>query len=374
MRVAGKEEIEHDLLDDFFYDFTEQYQHCEDILIQLERSPSDMDKTRDLFRSVHTIKGNLIYIGLKDLSPLLQSVEDVLEGVRSGTIAYDDSLSDVVLLAMDKTKLLIDENIHQQQSDITQQDFDTICSSIRDIAAATDHQRPEAIVYALSQLDPQGSLPPPVHIPQHSPSDQFLLEMTSMGISLCEDIRFINGLIGPLEDRSPYWQGNTHRVAQLAIKMNQHANQVVTPNQLLMAAMIHDIAMPFLPIELLHKKASYGPREQDHMRAHVNQAVHLLQSMGGWDEAITIVQQHHERCDGSGYPSGIGFEQICAGAKILAIADTFNACRYARAYRTEQKRPLIRAILEINRQSGSLFDDSWVQVFNQVAKQTMTLH
>ncbi|MGH1371293.1 MAG: HD domain-containing phosphohydrolase [Cellvibrionaceae bacterium] len=374
MRVASNDDIEHDLLEDFFYDFTEQYQHCEDILIQLERTPNDTERTRDLFRSVHTIKGNLIYIGLKDLSPLLQSVEDLLEGVRSGTIAYDDSLSDVVLLAMDKTKLLIDENIHHQASDISQQDFDNICASIRDIASAKPQTRPEAIIYALAQLDPQTTLPPPVHIPQKTPNDEFLLEMTSMGISICEDLRFINGLIIPLEERSQYWQGNTYRIAQLAIRMNQQANQLVTPNQLLMAALIHDIAMPFLPIELLHKKASFGDDERDHMRAHVGHSVHLLKSMGGWDEAAEIVQQHHERCDGSGYPSGLTRTQIGAGAKILAIADTFNACRYARAYRTEQKRPLIRAILEINRQSGSLFDDSWVQVFNQVAKQTMTLH
>ena len=374
MRVAATEEIEHDLLDDFFYDFTEQYEHCEDILIQLERTPNDSDKTRALFRSVHTIKGNLIYIGLRDLSPLLQSVEDVLEGVRSGTIPYDDSLSDVVLLAMDKTKLLIDENIHQQECDISQQDFDEICDSIRTIAASSDDQRPHAITQALSRLDPQASLPPQVHIPQRSPGDQFLLEMTSMGITICEDLTFINTLVPALESRSPYWGGNNHRVAQLAIRMNQTANQLVTPNQLLMAALIHDVAMPFLPIELLHKKASFGEEERNHMRAHVGHAVHLLHSMGGWDEAAEIVEQHHERCDGSGYPKGLTQNQICAGAKILAISDTFNACRYARAYRTEQKRPLIRAILEINRQSGSLFDDSWVQIFNQVAKQTMTLH
>jgi len=374
MRVASNEEIEHDLLDEFFYDFTEQYQHCEDILIQLERTPTDTEKTRDLFRSVHTIKGNLIYIGLKDLSPLLQSLEDVLEGVRSGTIAYDDSLSDVVLLAMDKTKLLIDENIHQQHCDISQQDFDRICASISDIASTSTALRADAIAYALSQLDPQASVPLPVHIPQRTAADQFLLEMSSMGISVCEDLSFINGLISPLEERSQYWHGNTHRVTRLAMLMNQQANRLVTPNQLLMAALIHDIAMSFLPIELLHKKASFGDEEREHMRAHVSHSVHLLKSMGGWDEAAEIVQQHHERCDGSGYPSALTRTQICAGAKILAIADTFNACRYARAYRTEQKRPLIRAILEINRQSGSLFDDSWVQIFNQVAKQTMTLH
>lgn len=374
MRVASNEEIEHDLLDEFFYDFTEQYQHCEDILIQLERTPTDTEKTRDLFRSVHTIKGNLIYIGLKELSPLLQSLEDVLEGVRSGTIAYDDSLSDVVLLAMDKTKLLIDENIHQQDCDISQQDFDLICSSISDIASASVPLRADAIAYALSQLDPQGRLPSPVHIPQHTAADQFLLEMSSMGISICEDLSFINGLIAPLEERSQYWSGNTYRITHLALQMNQQANQLVAPNQLLMASLSHDIAMSFLPIELLHKKASFGDDERDRMRDHVGHSVHLLKSMGGWDEAAEIVQQHHERCDGSGYPSALTRTQICAGAKILAIADTFNACRYARAYRTEQKRPLIRAILEINRQSGSLFDDSWVQVFNQVAKQTMTLH
>lgn len=374
MRVAQLDNIDYELIDDFFYDFTEQYQHCEDVLIALEETPQDQGKIRDLFRSVHTIKGNLIYIGLKDLSPLLQSVEDVLECVRNATIIYDDSLSDVVLLAMDKTKLLIDENVHDLQSEISQQQFDSICSSIRAIANSAKSGRAEAIAEALKHLDPHTELPSRVPPTQALPVDDFLASMANMGIELCDDLRFVNGLIPALEDRSPFWAGNTHRIAQLSIFMNHHAHSVVPPKQLLMATLIHDISMSFLPLSLLHKKSSFELSDHKRMRSHVEHGVHLLKSMEGWDIAADIVQQHHERCDGSGYPSGLTQEQICPGAKIIAIADTFNACRYARAYRTEQKRPLIRAILEINRQSGSLFDDSWVQVFNLVAKQTMIIH
>ena len=83
---------------------------------------------------------------------------------------------------------------------------------------------------------------------------------------------------------------------------------------------------------------------------------------------------HHERCDGSGYPKGLPGSEISPGAKILAIADTFDACCYARAYKTDQKRPLIRAVLEINQQSGSQFDSAWVEIFNQIAKQHFVAH
>jgi HD-GYP domain-containing protein (c-di-GMP phosphodiesterase class II) len=100
----------------------------------------------------------------------------------------------------------------------------------------------------------------------------------------------------------------------------------------------------------------------------------ILHKMGGWEEAAEIVLQHHEHCNGGGYPKGLEENEICAGAKILAIADTFDACRYARAYRTELKRPLIRAILEINRQADVQFSRQWVDTFNLVAKNNFTAH
>ena len=71
--------------------------------------------------------------------------------------------------------------------------------------------------------------------------------------------------------------------------------------------------------------------------------------------------------DGSGYPQGIKNEDICDGAKMIAIADTFEAMTNSHAHR-QYKRPVMRAILEINSNAGAQFDAKWVDYFTQVIK------
>lgn len=80
-----------------------------------------------------------------------------------------------------------------------------------------------------------------------------------------------------------------------------------------------------------------------------------------------MVEQHHERYDGGGYPCGLGQNAICHGAKIIAIADTFEAMSHARADGRE-KRPMLRVVAEVNAHSGGQFDPIWVEIFNRVIR------
>ena len=385
--TISPEDVDQELIDDFFLDFTERYERSEEILIALEHAPHDQELCNELFRAVHTIKGNLIYIGLKDLCPLLQSIEDILEQLRSGQLVYNDLLSDVVLLAMDKTKQLVDTNLHSQKKPIemssdgethcrTGEGFENICQSIHQITESSDAERPLAMHQAARLLDPYTKLPPPEQQAkiQSEKDENFLQQLPTLGVQEHPDLTFVQQLIPAIEERSPYWQGHTYRITKLCLKMNQQAGSPVDPQQMAMAGFIHDMAMAFLPLELLHKPQPFNSSDKRSMHAHVRMSFDLLHKMGGWEEAAEIVLQHHERCNGNGYPKGLTEIEICAGAKILAIADTFDACRYVRAYRTELKRPLIRAILEINRQAGEQFSHQWVDVFNQVAKHNFTLH
>jgi len=372
------EEVDKDLIDDFFLDFTERYERSEEILIALEQTPANRELCNELFRAVHTIKGNLIYIGLEELCPLLQSIEDILEQLRSGQLLYNDLLSDVVLLAMDKTKQLVDRNLyHSTDANIeVGERFDDICHAIHQITEASETERPQLIYQAARLLDPNTKLPPPEQQAafQSQKDESFLLQLPSFGVKEHPDLSFIQQLIPSIEERSPYWQGHTYRITKLSLKMNQQAGNPVDPTQLAMAGFIHDMSMAFLPLQLLHKDTPFNSQDKRNMHGHVRMSYDLLHKMGGWEEAAEIVLQHHEHCNGNGYPKGLGENEICAGAKILAIADTFDACRYTRAYRIELKRPLIRAILEINRQADTQFSRQWVDIFNLVAKNNFTVH
>lgn len=362
--------ITPDLLEDFYQDFNDHYQNCETALIELEQEPQDSARVNALFRSVHTIKGNLLYIGLHQLSPLLQGIEDILEQIRQLRFHYDNSLSDVILLAMDKTRQLVDEALagdNPLAAASSATDFAQLCQALQRIASTADEQRPAAVNRALRLLSPQDNL---ALAPEQPGS--FLETVARMGVQVCDDIRFIDNLVPALELRSGFWQGKTHRSALLALRINACGNRRVTPEQLLMAVLFHDLGMSFLPLEILHKSGRLNYDERRAMEEHVYNSCHLLSNMHGWDEAITMIIQHHERCDGSGYPEGLRGDQICDGAKILAITDTFDACRYSRAYRSEQKRPLLRAISEVNRLCAIEFDEYWVAAFNQVIKQQFT--
>ena len=369
MLVAAPQTIETDLLDDFYSDFTEQYSRCENTLVELERHPNNSELLNTLFRCVHTIKGNLVYIGLKDISPILHAMEHVLGKVRAGDITYDDSLSDIILLALDKTKLLVDENIHGIECNIDQQLFLRICDAIETISSAQPSQLLNSIQAASALLDPDSVIEP---TQDTIPEDPFLQQISRLGVSICEDMTFICNLIPALEKRSCFWSGRSYRIAEMALQLNMEAGSPVNPEQLLMAALAHDIAMPFLPLSLLHKEEALTDAQLSEMQNHVFHSSLLLDSLSDWTDATKIVLQHHERCDGSGYPYGLQSSKITNGAKILAIADTFDACRYARAYRTLQTRPLVRAILEINRHQDTKFDPYWVGIFNRLAKKIFT--
>ena len=89
--------------------------------------------------------------------------------------------------------------------------------------------------------------------------------------------------------------------------------------------------------------------------------------MDYWEEASKIVYQHQEYFDGTGYPEKLSGQQICEGAKILAICDAFYS--YAHEQNgTRDKKSIVLAISEVNSGKGTLFDPAWVARFNQVIK------
>ena len=118
------------------------------------------------------------------------------------------------------------------------------------------------------------------------------------------------------------------------------------------------------------KPAPLNSDELEALYGHPAAAYQLLSSAKRWNQAANAVLQHHEHVDGNGYPNKLAGNSICEGAKILAIADAFEARTHERAYATQLKRPLIRAVLEINRCSGSQFDTGWVEVFNETVRET----
>jgi len=148
------DEFSREQMEDFFLDFRDAHQTCENTLIDLEQDPANTELLNALFRSVHTIKGNLVYVGLKDLTPLIQSVEDVLDAVRKHSLDYDAALSDVIMLAMDKTKLMVEARLGDQPLALADADLDHLCQQISRIAEVSPAERTRLVVDVMQQMEP----------------------------------------------------------------------------------------------------------------------------------------------------------------------------------------------------------------------------
>jgi PAS domain S-box-containing protein/putative nucleotidyltransferase with HDIG domain len=158
-----------------------------------------------------------------------------------------------------------------------------------------------------------------------------------------------------VEVRDPYTSGHQSRVAfiasAIAVAMGLDQNTVEGID---LAARIHDIGKIGTPAEILSRPSNLSPMEWDLIKIHAKAGADIIKGISfPWPVAEMIVQ-HHERLDGSGYPYGLRGEEICLGARIIAVADTVEAMSSHRPY-----RPALgveAAVEEIVAQRGVKFD------------------
>jgi putative nucleotidyltransferase with HDIG domain len=126
-------------------------------------------------------------------------------------------------------------------------------------------------------------------------------------------------------------------------------------------AFLHDIGKMAIPDKILRKPGRLDADEQAIMREHAYLGYQILRKIPFLQEAADIVYSHQERYDGSGYPRGLRGDQIPLGARIFAIADTFDAMTSDRPYRAAQS--IASGRREIERHSGKQFDPEVVNIF-----------
>lgn len=369
MTKSSFSELSNDVLEDFRQEAAEQFQRCEQLLIELDHCPDDKEKLRDLFRQVHTLKGNLGYIGLNALMPLPQAMEDVLDCLREARLTFDSLLSDILLLTLDHLKELITQGLGGATARLDHAQLHALSQALRELAAAPASRQAEVRRSLLQQLDPDTQLPTPTT----RNDDQAAELLEQHGIVPDEDLLFFLELMQASERRSHYWEGRGLRQLNLALAINQLGNTPEYPAQLAAAVCLHDLGMAFLPLGMLHKEVRLSTEERQQMQSHPRLAYDLLKRLPCWDAAAEIVLQHQEHADGSGYPQGLQERDIRPGALILNIIDTFDARTHERAHQTLSKRPLLRAILEINGLAGQQFSPHWVDIFNRTLQQLPAL-
>lgn len=133
------------------------------------------------------------------------------------------------------------------------------------------------------------------------------------------------------------------------------------------ASLLHDIGVIDIPFSILSKQKQLTPEEFRIIRRHTAQSVALIKPVEFLKPILPVILYHHERYDGSGYPSGLKKEQIPLGARIIAVVDAFEAMMQLRPYRKPLK--FDRALVELRGKSGSQFDPKIVDVFVSLCRQ-----
>jgi putative nucleotidyltransferase with HDIG domain len=167
----------------------------------------------------------------------------------------------------------------------------------------------------------------------------------------------IEALASTSEAKDPYTAGHQKRVMQLAVSIGRELEMSEDDlTGLQMAAMIHDIGKINVPGELLSKPGLLSPLERQLINTHATAGYAILKELDlPWDVA-QVVKQHHERCDGSGFPDGLKKDQINFSARILAVADVVEAMASHRPYRPALG--IERALAEIEQGAGTLYDEA----------------
>lgn len=181
----------------------------------------------------------------------------------------------------------------------------------------------------------------------------------------------IKVLVGAVEAKHPYTRGHSSRVARLSFDIAQelHLGQqrVKTIHQ---AAVLHDIGKIAVPDAILNKPGALTAEEFATIREHPLRGHEMLRDVRSLRDELAGVRFHHERLDGSGYPDGLKGEQIPLDARIIAVADVFDALTSRRSYRDSYD--VAHAVRTLEEEAGSRLDAECVRALLRVLARTST--
>ena len=147
------------------------------------------------------------------------------------------------------------------------------------------------------------------------------------------------GLANALEAKDVYTRGHSERVAALARRIALAAGVAPGPADIIaQAGLLHDLGKISIPEGVLRKPGPLSPEEWAVMRRHPIVGAQIVSPLEFFAEGAVIVRHHHERHDGTGYPDGLRGEMIPLGARIVAVADVYDALSSDRPYRPRLPR------------------------------------
>ncbi|MFF4475884.1 HD-GYP domain-containing protein [Streptomyces melanosporofaciens] len=173
----------------------------------------------------------------------------------------------------------------------------------------------------------------------------------------------IRALVQAVDIKDRYTRGHSERVgrasAMIARELGMSGDRLEAVR---IAGILHDVGKLGVPTRLLRKNGPLTPDERRVIELHPEYGDEMVRGIGFLGEARAAILHHHERLDGSGYPYGLAGAQIPEFARVVAVADAFDAMTSTRTYR--RARPVDTAVEELKRCAGSQFDPRMVRALS----------
>lgn len=177
----------------------------------------------------------------------------------------------------------------------------------------------------------------------------------------------IRALAAAIDAKDPYTKGHSERVAETSVALAQELNLSGRDiENIEYTALLHDIGKIGIADNILGKKSSLTNKEFAIIKEHTIMGAKIIEPVDFLKDSYEAIYHHHERHNGKGYPDGIKSEDIPISARIIAVADAYDAMGSDRPYRKKLNKDKI--LRELKDQSGKQFDPEVVKAFISVLK------
>ncbi len=195
-------------------------------------------------------------------------------------------------------------------------------------------------------------------------SHRLVREMREMSVAM------VRSLVSAVDQKDQYTCGHSLRVGYYATTLGRLLNLPETELQMLQwGALLHDVGKIGIRDEVLNKEGKLTPEEFKHIQEHPGKSHRVVQQVPQLADALDGILYHHERYDGSGYPAGLKGEKIPFQARIIQIADVFDALTSSRSYRPAFDWQKALAILA--EEAGKTVDARLQKIFDRHIRETM---
>jgi HD domain len=175
----------------------------------------------------------------------------------------------------------------------------------------------------------------------------------------------IFAFVRAIDARDPYTARHSEKVASYAVQLAQALGEPpLAVERIRLAGLLHDVGKVSLERSILHKPGRLTDEEWEQVRAHPGMSAHIIGGVERFAQFLPGARHHHERYDGQGYPDGLAGEDIPFDARILAVADAYDAMTSDRSYRAALSHE--EALRRLEEGAGTQFDPVCVLAFAEL--------